>query len=122
MFAIQQCIEYFTMNKNENYTELIELLNMIIEDDISIKELLSKKMKSDLILKEEIIRAIDEVSSDEIKKELKKKLENYRSERKKILMRKFGTLLFSDRIVRSTIDLEKNNSYKKIYSSFKKYY
>ena len=31
------------MNKNENYTDLIELLNMIIEDDISIKELLSKK-------------------------------------------------------------------------------
>ena len=75
------------MNKNENYTELIELLNMIIEDDISIKELLSKKMKSDLILKEESIRAIDEVSSDEIKKELKKKLEKYRSERKKILAR-----------------------------------
>ena len=110
------------MNKNENYTDLIELLNMIIEDDISIKELLSKKMKSDLILKEEIIRAIDEVSSDEIKKELKKKLENYRSERKKILMRKFGTLLFSDRIVRSTIDLEESKLYKKTYSSFKKYY
>ena len=110
------------MNKNENYTELIELLNMIIEDDISIKELLSKKMKSDLILKEEIIRAIDEVSSDEIKKELKMKLENYRTERKKILMRKFGTLLFSDRIVRSTIDREESKLYKKTYSSFKKYY
>lgn len=110
------------MNKNENYTELIELLDMIIEDDISIKELLSKKTKSDLIEKEEIIRAIDEVSSDEIKKELKKKLENYRNERKKILMRKFGTLLFSDRIVRSTIDREKNEFYKKVYSSFKKYY
>ena len=110
------------MNKNENYTELIELLNMIIEDDNSIKELLSKKTKSDLIVKEEIIRAIDEVSSDEIKKELKKKLENYRNERKKILMRKFGTLLFSDRIVRSTIDREKNELYKKVYSSFKKFY
>ncbi len=110
------------MNKNENYTEIIELLNMIIEDDNSIKELLSKKTKSDLIVKEEIIRAIDEVSSDEIKKELKKKLENYRNERKKILMRKFGTLLFSDRIVRSTIDRKKNEHYKKIYSSFKKYY
>ena len=110
------------MNKNENYTELIELLNMIIEDDNSIKELLSKKTKSDLIVKEEIIRAIDEVSSDEIKKELKKKLENYRYERKKILMRKFGTLLFSDRIVRSAIDSEKNELYKKVYSSFKKYY
>ena len=110
------------MNKNENYTELIELLDMIIEDDISIKELLSKKTKSDLIVKEEIIRAIDEVSSDEIKKELKKKLENYRNERKKKLMRKFGTLLFSDRIVRSTIDREKNELYKKVYSSFKKYY
>ena len=95
---------------------------MIIEDDNSIKELLSKKTKSDLIVKEEIIRAIDEVSSDEIKKELKKKLENYRNERKKILMRKFGTLLFSDRIVRSTIDREKNDLYKKVYSSFKKYY
>ena len=110
------------MNKNENYTELIELLNMIIEDDEYIKELLSKKTKSDLIVKEEIIRAIDEVSSDEIKKELKKKLENYRNERKKKLMRKFGTLLFSDRIVRSTIDREKNELYKKVYSSFKKYY
>lgn len=110
------------MNKNENYNELIELINMIIEDDNSIKELLSKKTKSDLIEKEEIIRAIDEVSSDEIKKELKKKLENYRNERKKILMRKFGTLLFSDRIVRSTIDREKNELYKKVYSSFKKYY
>ena len=95
---------------------------MIIEDDNSIKELLSKKTKSDLIVKEEIIRAIDEVSSDEIKKELKKKLENYRNERKKILMRKFGTLLFSDRIVRSTIDREKNEIYKKVYSSFKKFY
>ena len=71
------------MNENKNYTELIELLNMIIEDDNSIKELLSKKTKSDLIVKEDIIRAIDEVSSDEIKKELKKKLENYRNERKK---------------------------------------
>lgn len=110
------------MNKNENYTELIELLNMIIEDDNSIKELLSKKTKPDLIVKEEIIRAIDEVSSDEIKKELKKKLENYRNERKKILMRKFGTLLFSNRIVRSTIDREKNELYNKVYSSFKKYY
>ena len=110
------------MNKNQNYTELIDLLNMIIEDDHSIKELLSKKTKSDLIEKEEIIRAIDEVSSDEIKKELKKKLENYRNERKKILMRKFGTLLFSDRIVRSTIDRKKNELYKKVYSSFKKYY
>ena len=110
------------MNKNENYTELIELLNMIIEDDNSIKELISKKTKSDLIVKEEIIRAIDEVSSDEIKKELKKKLENYRNERKKILMRKFGKLLFSNRIVRSTIDREKNELYKKVYSSFKKYY
>ena len=110
------------MNENKNYTELIELLNMIIEDDNSIKELLSKKTKSDLIVKEDIIRAIDEVSSDEIKKELKKKLENYRYERKKILMRKFGTLLFSDRIVRSTIDREKNELYKKVYSSFKKYY
>jgi len=110
------------MNKNENYTELIELLNMIIEDDNSIKELLSKKTKSDLIVKEEIIRAIDEVSSDEIKKELKKKLENYRNERKQILMRKFGKLLFSDRIIRSTIDGEKNELYKKVYSSFKKYY
>lgn len=95
---------------------------MIIEDDHSIKELLSKKTKSDLIEKEEIIRAIDEVSSDEIKKELKKKLENYRNERKKILMRKFGTLLFSNRIVRSTIDREKNELYNKVYSSFKKYY
>lgn len=110
------------MNKNQNYNELIELLNMIIEDDHSIKELLSKKTKSDLIEKEEIIRAIDEVSSDEIKKELKKKLENYRNERKKILMRKFGTLLFSNRIVRSTIDREKNELYNKVYSSFKKYY
>ena len=110
------------MNENKNYTELIELLNMIIEDDNSIKELLSKKTKSDLIEKEEIIRAIDEVSSDEIKKELKKKLENYRNERKKKLMRKFGTLLFSDRIVRSTIDREKNELYNKVYSSFKKYY
>ena len=110
------------MNENKNYTELIELLNMIIEDDNSIKELLSKKTKSDLIVKEDIIRAIDEVSSDEIKKELKKKLENYRNERKKKLMRKFGTLLFSDRIVRSTIDREKNELYKKVYSSFKKYY
>ena len=110
------------MKKNENYTELIELLNMIIEDDNSIKGLLSKKIKSDLIVKEEIIRAIDEVSSDEIKKELKKKLKNYRNERKKILMRKFGALLFSDRIVRSTIDPEKSGLYKKVYTSFKKYY
>ena len=110
------------MNKNENYTEIIELLNMIIEDDNSIKELLSKKTKSDLIVKEEIIRAIDEVSSDEIKKELNKKLENYRNERKKILMRKFGKLLFSDRIVRSSIDREESDLYKKVYSSFKKYY
>ena len=110
------------MNKNENYIELFELLQMVIEDDFSIQELLSKKIKSDLIEKEEIIKAIDEVSSDEIKKELKKKLENYRNERKEILMRKFGTLLFSDRIVRSTIDREKNDLYKKVYSSFKKYY
>ena len=110
------------MNKNENYTEIIELLNMIIEDDNSIKELLSEKTKSDLIVKDEIIRAIDEVSSDEIKKELNKKLENYRNERKKILMRKFGKLLFSDRIVRSSIDREERDLYKKVYSSFKKYY
>ena len=110
------------MNKNENYIELLELLQMVIEDDFSIQELLSKKIKSDLIEKEEIIKAIDEVSSDEIKKELKNKLENHRNERKKILMRKFGTLLFSDRIVRSTIDGKKNELYKKVYSSFKKYY
>ena len=95
---------------------------MIIEDDYSIKELLSEKTKSDLIVKDEIIRAIDEVSSDEIKKELNKKLENYRNERKKILMRKFGKLLFSDRIVRSSIDREESDLYKKVYSSFKKYY
>ena len=71
------------MNKNENYIELLELLQMVIEDDFSIQELLSKKTKSDLIEKEEIIKAIDEVSSDVIKKELKNKLENYRNERKK---------------------------------------
>jgi len=71
------------MNKNENYSELIELLNMIIEDDNSIKELISKKTKSDLIVKEEIIRAIDEVSSDEIKKELKKSLKIIEMKEKK---------------------------------------
>ena len=110
------------MNKNENYIELLELLQMVVEDDFSIQELLSKKTKSDLIEKEEIIKAIDEVSSDVIKKELKNKLENYRNERKKILMKKFGTLLFSGRIVRSTIESKKNELYKKVYSSFKKYY
>ena len=112
------------MYKNENYKELIELVNMIIEDDSSLKELLQKKSKSksNLIEKEEIIKAIDEVSSDKIKKELKNKLDAYRSERKKILMKKFGILLFSDRIVRSTLDSVNANTYKKIYSSFRKYY
>ena len=95
---------------------------MVVEDDFSIQELLSKKTKSDLIEKEEIIKAIDEVSSDVIKKELKNKLENYRHERKKILMKKFGSILFSDRIVRSTIDPQKGDSFKKVYSQFKKYY
>ena len=112
------------MYKNENYKELIELVNMIIEDDSSLKELLQKKSKSksNLIEKEEIIKAIDEVSSDKIKKELKNKLDAYRSERKKILMKKFGILLFSDRIVRSTLDSVNASTYKKIYSSFRKYY
>ena len=46
------------MNNNENYNELIELLNMIIEDDYSIKKLLSEKTKSDLIVKDEIILSL----------------------------------------------------------------
>ena len=110
------------MNENENYKELIELLEMIIEDDISVKKLLLKETKSNLTEKEDIIKAIEEVSSDKIKKLLKKKLDGYRLERKKILMKKFGSIIFSDRIVRSTLDSFIDKRYKKIYSSFKKFY
>lgn len=110
------------MNENENYKDLIELLNMIIDDDMSIKELLLKETKTEMMVKEDIINAIEEVSSNEIKKELKKKLDNYRYQKKRMLMKKFGSLIFSDRIVRSTLDSVGLKSYSKIYSSFKKYY
>ena len=106
------------------YQEILELLQLILEDDPFLIESFKKNNEPDkLISKDELLLAIDEVSSDKIQKDLEQQLDNYRHTKKSHLMRKYGRHLFTGRIVRSTIDVNsKGNRYQKIYSSYKKYY
>ena len=73
---------------------------------------------------DELKKAIEEVSSKNIKNELQSKLNNYKHSRKQYLMSKYGVNLFSDRIIRSVVDnnFGTKSVYKKLYSVIKKYY
>ncbi len=112
------------MKDNIYYQEILELLQLILEDDPFLIESFKKNNETEkLISRDELLLAIDEVSSDKIQKDLEQQLDNYRHTKKSYLMRKYGIHLFTGRIVRSTIDAHsKGNKYKKIYSSYKKYY
>ncbi|MAJ31437.1 MAG: hypothetical protein CMC18_02110 [Flavobacteriaceae bacterium] len=112
------------MTESIYYQEVLELLKMILEDDPFLIESFKKNDEKDkLISRDELLLAIEEVSSDKIQKELEEKLENYRHTKKSYLMKKYGIHLFTGRIVRSTIDAySKGSKYKKVYSSYKKYY
>ena len=100
--------------------EIIELLQMVIEEDIFIKERISNIKPGLSYNKFEIEKAISEVSSVKIKRDFEIKLKDFDYSKKKELMHKYGELIFSDRIVRSVMDNRKHKN--RIYSYLKKFY
>lgn len=71
------------------YQEILELLQLILEDDPFLIESFKKNNETDkLISRDELLLAIEEVSSDKIQKELEQQLDNYRHTKKSYLMKK----------------------------------
>ena len=105
---------------NNKIEEIIELLKMVISDDKHLFDSLNNAHSHNFYSKEELQKTIDEISSKKMKRVFEEKLKNYHHERKKYLMEKYGKFIFSERLVRSTINTPL--SIKKKYSIFKKYY
>ena len=104
----------------QNLEEIMELLKMIIEDDIFIKERINKIKPGLSYNKLEIEKTISEVSSIKIKSDFENRLKNFDKNKKKELMWKYGELIFSDRIVRSVLDKRKHTN--RVYSYLRKLY
>jgi hypothetical protein len=104
----------------QNFEEIMELLKMIIEDDIFIKERINKIKPGLSYNKLEIEKTISEVSSITIKKDFEIKLKNFDQIKKKELMLKYGELIFSDRIIKSVLDKRRHTN--RVYSYIKKFY
>ncbi len=100
--------------------EIFELLQMIIEDDIFIRESISKIKPGLNYNKHDIEKTISEVSSIKIKSDFENKLKNFDRNKKKELMWKYGELIFSDRIVRSVLDKRRHTN--RVYSYLRKLY
>lgn len=112
---------YLTMQINKQILdEIIELLQIVIEEDIFIKERISNIKPGLIYSKHEIEKTVSEVSSAKIKREFEIRLKNFDHNKKKELMHKYGELLFSDRIVRTVIDKRKQTN--RVYSYLKKLY
>lgn len=108
------------MNLSENkIDEILELINLVLIDDKQLFDSIENSEDKSFYSKDELVKTINEISSEKMKKVFEKKLRDYESDRKKFLMEKYGQYLLNDRIVRSSIN---SNSMKKKYSIFKKYY
>ncbi|MDG2483573.1 MAG: hypothetical protein P8M51_01130 [Flavobacteriaceae bacterium] len=100
--------------------EIIELLEIVISDDTHLYHSLNNSNVKSFYSKEELEKTIVEISSKKMQKIFEEKLSDYKSDRKKFLMEKYGKFLLSERLVRSTINSPLDM--KKRYSIFKKYY
>lgn len=98
--------------------EIIELLELIISDNTRLYHSLNNSKTKNFYSKEELQKTIDEISSKKIKKIFEKKLREFKYDRKQYLMKKYGKFIFSEKLVKSTIDSPFR--VKKIYSMFKK--
>ena len=106
------------LNKNK-FEEIIELLELVIDDDLKLYDSLNNSQSNGFYSKEELQNTIDEISSEKMKNLFKKNIVNFKCERKKYLMEKYGKFFLRDRLVKSTIS--KSQGLKKKYSLFKKH-
>ena len=102
----------------KKFEEIIELMELVISDDIHLFNSLNNSEDNGFYSKEELQNTIDEISSEKMKAIFEKKITNFKYERKKYLMEKYGKFFLRDRLVRSTIS--KSRGFKKRYSIFKK--
>jgi predicted SAM-dependent methyltransferase len=106
------------MNLSENkIDEILELINLVLIDDKQLFDSIVNSEYKSFYSKDELVKTINEISSEKMKKVFEKKLRDYESDRKKFLMEKYGQYLLNDRIVRSTIN---SNSIKNKYSFTRK--
>ena len=93
------------MNLSENkIDEILELINLVLIDDKQLFDSIVNSEYKSFYSKDELVKTINEISSEKMKKVFEKKLRDYESDRKKFLMEKYGQYLLNDRIVRSTIN------------------
>ena len=97
--------------------EITELLQLLVETDPVLLNDLSSVEVGSSIDKNAIKKAISEVSDPKLKEEFQNGLKNADSSRKIELVNRYGPILLSSRIIRST--LGKNNKNAKSY--LKKY-
>ena len=102
----------------KKFEEIIELMELVISDDMHLFNSLNNSEDNGFYSKEELQNTIDEISSEKMKEIFEKKITNFKHERKKYLMEKYGKFFLRDRLVRSTIS--KSRGLKKRYSIFKK--
>ena len=97
----------FSTKDNLKIKEINELINYLYEDNIWIKESISRKsVGTNLIAKEEIIEAKNKSINPKIKKIFTKLDEDYRNSRVVELLNRYH-VLFNDTILRNY--LENNN-------------
>ena len=93
------------MNLSEDkIDEILELINLVLIDDKQLFNSIINSGDKSFYSKDELLKTINEISSEKMKKVFEKKLQDYESDRKKFLMEKYGKYLLNDRIVRSTIN------------------
>ena len=109
------------MNLDENkLEEIMELIKLIVNDDIFLRESLVNAKETPFYSKDELEQTLKEITSSKMKKVFEKKIIDYNNDRKKHLMEKYGKFFLSDRLIRSTIS--DSAPLKKKFSVFKKYY
>ena len=109
------------MNLDENkLEEIMELIKLIVNDDIFLRESLVNAKETPFYSKDELEQTLKEITSSKMKKVFEKKIIDYNNDRKKHLMEKYGKFFLSDRLIRSTIS--DSAPFKKKFSVFKKYY
>lgn len=109
------------MNLDENkLEEIMELIKLIVNDDIFLRESLVNAKETPFYSKDELEQTLKEITSSKMKKVFEKKIIDYNNDRKKHLMEKYGKFFLSDRLIRSTIS--DSDPLKKKFSVFKKYY
>ena len=93
--------------------EITELLQLLVETDPVLLNDLSSVEVGSSIDKNALKKAISEVSDPKLKEEFQNRLKNADSSRKIELVNRYGPILLSNRIIRST--LGKNNKNAKSY-------